>query len=85
VILTFSPKRKDVMQGFHHVLEARERLGPEERSRFDDQIRHATDILQVAAGQHEMLAKLLIGAPDSIPKKTWRKKEELVERSRTHG
>ena len=69
VILT-SPKRKDVMQGFHHVLEVRERLGPEERSRFDDQIRRATDILQVAAGQHEILSKLPIGAPDAVPKKT---------------
>ena len=58
------------MQGFHHVLEARERLGPEERSRFDDQIRRATDILQVAAGQHEILSKLPIGAPDAAPKKT---------------
>ena len=38
----------------------------------------ATDILQVAAGQHEILSKLPIGAPDAVPKKTWRKKKNTL-------
>jgi hypothetical protein len=53
----------------------RDRLGPEEKSRFDSQYLRAQERAKAIAERHENLSHILIGIPDAVPKKTWRKKK----------
>ena len=74
VALILSPKRNDVYRAVAEVLEQRERLAAEERSRYDDQILAAGERLKTAGIRHQELAALPIDQPDPIPRRTWRKK-----------
>ena len=53
----------------------RDRLGPEEQSRFDSQYLRAQEKAKAIAERHEDLSHIPIGMPDAVPKKTWRKKK----------
>jgi hypothetical protein len=56
-------------------MTARERLGPEERSRFNVQYIRANAAAKDLAERHEELSLIPIGQPDAVPKKQWRKKK----------
>jgi hypothetical protein len=96
--IVLSPKRKDIYKAITGVLEDRDNLQQEERSRFDSQIIRAAETLNSAAKQHQQLAALPLGEPDTVVKKTWKKKEahgkasaraltaaEIGERARNKG
>jgi hypothetical protein len=59
-------------------MTVRERLGSEERSRFDIQYLKANAAAKDLAERHEELSLIPISQPDAVPKKQWRKKK-------THG
>lgn len=74
-VLTLSPKRRDIHSALHEVLESRERLEGEERSRFDEQVLRVAHNLHSIAQKHEALAQIPIANPDPVPKKMWRRKK----------
>ena len=59
-------------------MAVRERLGPEEQTRFDFQYLRVNAAAKELAERHEELSLIPINQPDAIPKKIWRKKK-------THG
>jgi hypothetical protein len=65
----------DVYKAVQGVMTVRDRLGPEERSRFDIQYLKANAAAKDLAERHEELSLILIGQPDAVPKKQWRKKK----------
>jgi hypothetical protein len=65
----------DVYKAVQDVMTVRDRLGPEERSRFDIQYLGANAVAKDLAGCHEELSLIPIGQPDAVPKKQWRKKK----------
>jgi hypothetical protein len=73
--LILSPKRKDIYKAIQDVMLVRDRLGPEEQSRFDSQYLKTQENAKTIAERHEDLSHIPIGIPDAIPKKTWRKKK----------
>jgi hypothetical protein len=74
--LVLSPKRKDIYKAIQDVMLVRDRLGPEEQSRFDSQYLRAQEKAKAIAERHEDLSRIPIGMPDAVPKKTWRKKKD---------
>lgn len=73
IIPQTSPPRRDLLSGFHRVLEQRERLDGEDRARFDRQIINSTNILNIAGQRKEQEAQLPIFNPDPIPKRQIRR------------
>jgi hypothetical protein len=74
--LMLSPKRKDIYKAIQDVMLIRDRLAPEEQSRFDSQYLRAQENAKAIAERHEDLSRIPIGMPDAVPKKTWRKKKD---------
>src|SRR5947207_9577501 len=54
----------------------RDRLAPEEQSRFDNQYLRVQENAKAIAERYEDLSRIPIGMPDAVPKKTWRKKKD---------
>ena len=54
----------------------RDRLEPEEKSRFDSQYLRAQERAKAIAERHENLSHIPIGIPDAVPKKAQRKKKD---------
>jgi hypothetical protein len=65
----------DVYKAVQDVMTVRDRLGPEERSRFDIQYLRANAAAKDLAERHEELSLISIGQPDAVPKKQWRKEK----------
>ena len=54
----------------------RDRLAPEEQSRFNSQYLRAQENAKAIAERYKDLSRIPIGMPDAVPKKTWRKKKD---------
>ena len=63
-----SPRRMDVYKAVQDVMVVRDRLGPEERSRFDIQYLRTNAMAKDLAERHEELSLIPIGHPDTVPK-----------------
>lgn len=81
--LVLSPKRRDSYKAIRDVMLVRDRLGPEEQSRFDSQYLRAQEKAKAIAERHEdifmrtsLISRSVCQMPDAVPKKTWRKKKE---------
>jgi hypothetical protein len=69
-----SRRRRDIYKAVQDVMAVHERLGPEEQAHFDFQYLRASTAAKELTERHEELSLIPIGQPDTIPKKTWRKK-----------
>jgi len=68
-----SPKRKDIYKSLGDVLQQRETLLGEKKSRFDDQILSISSRLKAAAQHHAELSTFPIRQPDPAPRGNFRK------------
>jgi hypothetical protein len=76
--LVLSSKGIDIAGAALQLIEARDMLGPETRSRLDNTFLQSTNVIVQAAQRNEALAQLPIGIRDAVSKRVWRKKK-------THG
>ena len=65
----------DVYKAVQDVMTVRDRLGPEEQSRFDVQYLRANAAAKDLAERLEELSLISIGQPDAVSKKQWRRKK----------
>jgi hypothetical protein len=70
------PEAERYLQSYSRCKLLRDRLRPEEQSRFDSQYLRAQEKAKAIAERHEDLSNIPIGMPDAVPKKTWRKKKD---------
>jgi hypothetical protein len=73
-----SPSRRSLMSSTRDLLEFRDTLPAEERSRLEARILYAHETLLAEAQQAARIAKLPLLPPDAVKKREWVKK-------RTHG
>jgi hypothetical protein len=73
--LVLSPKGNGLADAALQLIETRDTLNPEARSRLDSTFIQSTNAILQAAQRNEALAGLPINMPDAIPKKAWKKKK----------
>jgi|SRR5436853_3761769 len=54
----------------------RDRLAPEEQSRFNNQYLRVQKNAKAITERYKDLSRIPIGIPNAVPKKTWRKKKD---------
>jgi hypothetical protein len=77
-VVVMSPPRRTLMASTHSLLEFRDTLQAEERSRLDARILHTHEALLAAAQEAREISELPLLPPDAVRKREWVKKK-------THG
>jgi hypothetical protein len=77
-VVVISPPRRNLIVLTHNLLEFRDTLAGEERSRLEARILQAHEALLTEAQDADNISELPLLLPDAVKKREWLKKKLMV-------